>query len=341
MSARLDEGTLARFWGSSTSRCVRRCRRGPRSRSSRRSSRSSSASRRASSSTSRSPIRAVSETGPERQPVPRRAPPRSRRRRRAEEVSTALADTTGEDHRHRSIQGEREWQPATCHLASTSKKSIADRKPIEAVGTNTVGFLGESTQGPAQRVRPHHELVAVREDVRRLQGLQRAPRARGLRLLQQRRLALLRRQRRRARAARKASQGRAAGDKKDDKAPARRTVGGGGRDGLFIGRDGGPGARTGLKCFDEVDEIAIVAAPGQRLAGGAGRAALALRDAQGSLRDPRLARDDHRRRRQAAQAARLEVRRVLLPVDPGLRPGQGQHLRPAVGSHRRRVLAHR
>ena len=38
------------------------------------------------------------------------------------------------------------------------------------------------------------------------------------------------------------------------------------------------------------------------LAGGPGRAALALRDAQGSLRDPRLAGDDHRRRRQAARS---------------------------------------
>jgi uncharacterized protein len=60
----------------------------------------------------------------------------------------------------------------------------------------------------------------------------------------------------------------AAGDKKDEKVtapvvPAAPAVPGGGRDGLFIGRDGGPGARTGLKCLDEVDEIAIVAAPGQ------------------------------------------------------------------------------
>src|ERR1700735_4970654 len=52
-------------------------------------------------------------------------------------------------------------------------------------------------------------------------------------------------------------------DKKDEKAAAPVTTGGGGRDGLFIGRDGGPGARTGLKCMDEVDEIAILAAPGQ------------------------------------------------------------------------------
>src|SRR5262249_51864678 len=50
------------------------------------------------------------------------------------------------------------------------------------------------------------------------------------------------------------------GEKKEAPKPA-----GGGkvdRDGLFIGKDGGPGARTGLKCFDEIDEIAIVAVPG-------------------------------------------------------------------------------
>src|SRR5439155_9177752 len=34
-------------------------------------------------------------------------------------------------------------------------------------------------------------------------------------------------------------------------------------DGSYIGKDGGPGARTGLKCFEEIDEISIVAAPGQ------------------------------------------------------------------------------
>ena len=232
---------------------------------------------------------------------------------------------------------------ATSYLSPGVYVEEVDRgsKPIEAVGTNTVGFLGESTQGPAQRGRPHHELVAVREDVRRFQGLQRAPRARGLRLLQQRRLALLRRQRRRARAAPRSRPRPAVGDKKDEKAPGRGHVGGGGRDGLYIGRDGGPGARTGLKCFDEIDEIAIVAAPGQ--------ISPAVQDALLShceTRKDRFAILDSpetitRRRRQAAQAARLEVRRVLLPVDPGLRPGQGQHLRSAVGPHRGRLLAHR
>ena len=72
---------------------------------------------------------------------------------------------------------------------------------------------------------------------------------------------------------------------------------------LYIGRDGGPGARTGLKCFDEVDEIAIVAAPGQVSA--------AVQDALLSHCETRKDRfaildspgDDHRRRRQAPEAA--------------------------------------
>src|SRR5262249_16977927 len=58
----------------------------------------------------------------------------------------------------------------------------------------------------------------------------------------------------------------AAGDKKDDKAPAAAAPvasGGGGREALYIGKDNGPGQRSGLKCFEEIDEIALVAAPGQ------------------------------------------------------------------------------
>ena len=55
----------------------------------------------------------------------------------------------------------------------------------------------------------------------------------------------------------------AVSDKKDDKAKASAKQPGGDRDGLFIGKDMGPGQRSGLKCFEEVDEIAIVACPGQ------------------------------------------------------------------------------
>ncbi|HEY0250661.1 MAG TPA: phage tail sheath family protein [Kofleriaceae bacterium] len=151
---------------------------------------------------------------------------------------------------------------ATSYLSPGVYVEEVDRgsKPIEAVGTNTVGFLGESAKGPlnesvlitnwSQFVKTFGDFKDCSEhlahavygffnnggsrcfvvNVGAPEGVAVAPKA-------------------------------AATDKKDEKAPA--AVGGGGRDGLFIGRDGGPGARTGLKCLDEVDEIAIITAPGQ------------------------------------------------------------------------------
>jgi Bacteriophage tail sheath protein len=153
---------------------------------------------------------------------------------------------------------------ATSYLSPGVYVEEVDRgsKPIEAVGTNTVGFLGESAKGPlneavlitnwSQFVKTFGDFKDCSEHLAHAvygffnNGGSRcfvvnvgAPEG--------------------ARVDVKPVQG---GDKKDDKAPPV-SVGGGGRDGLYIGRDGGPGARTGLKCFDEVDEIAIVAAPGQ------------------------------------------------------------------------------
>jgi len=132
-------------------------------------------------------------------------------------------------------------------------------RPIEAVGTNTVGFLGESAKGPnneavlitnwSQFVKTFGDFKDCSEHLAHAvygffnNGGSRcfvvnvgAPEGQRVDV-------------------------KPVGDKKDDKAPP--VVVGGGRDGMYIGRDGGPGARTGLKCFDEVDEIAIVAAPGQ------------------------------------------------------------------------------
>jgi len=153
---------------------------------------------------------------------------------------------------------------ATSYLSPGVYVEEVDRgsKPIEAVGTNTVGFLGESAKGPlnesvlitnwSQFVKTFGDFKDCSEhlahavygffnnggsrcfvvNVGAPEGVATAPKATNT-------------------------------DKKDEKAAAPVVVGGGGRDGLFIGRDGGPGARTGLKCMDEVDEIAIVAAPGQ------------------------------------------------------------------------------
>ncbi len=133
-------------------------------------------------------------------------------------------------------------------------------KPIEAVGTNTVGFLGESSKGPlneavlctnwSQFVKTFGDFKECSEAfahgvygffnnggsrcfVVNIGAPEGAP----------------------------APAKAAGGDGKEPaKAPA---TGGGGRDGLWIGKDGGPGARTGLKCFEEIEEIALVAAPGQ------------------------------------------------------------------------------
>jgi phage tail sheath protein FI len=153
---------------------------------------------------------------------------------------------------------------ATSYLSPGVYVEEVDRgsKPIEAVGTNTVGFLGESAKGPlnesvlitnwSQFVKTFGDFKDCSEhlahavygffnnggsrcfvvNVGAPEGVATAPKATNT-------------------------------DKKDEKAAAPVVVGGGGRDGLFIGRDGGPGARTGLKCMDEVDEIAIIAAPGQ------------------------------------------------------------------------------
>ena len=151
---------------------------------------------------------------------------------------------------------------ATSYLSPGVYVEEVDRgtKPIEAVGTNTVGFLGESSKGPlnetvlitnwSQFVKTFGDFKDCTEHLAHAvygffnNGGSRcfivnvgAPEGAPV-----------------AKAA-------ATGDKKDEKPAV--AVGGGGRDGLFIGRDGGPGARTGLKCMEEVDEIAILAAPGQ------------------------------------------------------------------------------
>src|SRR5437773_10887404 len=129
-------------------------------------------------------------------------------------------------------------------------------KPIEAVGTNTVGFLGESMMGPvnqsvlctnwSQFVKTFGDFTQSTHLAHAVYGFFNNGGSRCFVV--------------NVGAPDQPKEIKVA-DKKDDKAPAPVHVGGGGRDGLYIGRDGGPGARTGLKCFEEVDEIAIVAAP--------------------------------------------------------------------------------
>src|SRR5262249_42763362 len=63
-------------------------------------------------------------------------------------------------------------------------------------------------------------------------------------------------------AAAAAAGGAAPADAKKDDKPKVATAPKGDRDANFIGKDNGPGARPGLKCFEEIDEISLVAAPG-------------------------------------------------------------------------------
>ncbi len=155
---------------------------------------------------------------------------------------------------------------ATSYLSPGVYVEEVDRgaKPIEAVGTNTVGFLGESAKGPTNEsvlVTNWSQFVKTFGDFKDCSehlahgvygffnnGGSRcfvvnvgAPEA----------------------AAAPAKP--AAAPKEGEKAAAAPAAasGGGGREALYIGKDLGPGQRSGLKCFEEIDEIAIVAAPGQ------------------------------------------------------------------------------
>jgi phage tail sheath protein FI len=152
---------------------------------------------------------------------------------------------------------------ATSYLSPGVYVEEVDRgsKPIEAVGTNTVGFIGESSKGPTNEavlITNWSQFVKTFGDFKDCSmylahavygffnnGGSRcfvvnvgAPESEDV-----------------------TATVSAGGEKKEEKPAAKGR--GGDRDGLFIGRDNGPGQRSGLKCFDEVDDIAIVVAPGQ------------------------------------------------------------------------------
>ena len=160
---------------------------------------------------------------------------------------------------------------ATSYLSPGVYVEEVDRgsKPIEAVGTNTVGFLGESMMGPAnqavlivnwsQFVKTFGDFTQSTHLAHAVYGFFNNGGSRcfvvnvgapsSLEIEQ---------------AAAPAGAPAKEGEKKPDQAQQPKKGGGGGNtDSLYIGKDGGPGARTGLKCFEEIDEIAIVAAPGQ------------------------------------------------------------------------------
>jgi len=154
---------------------------------------------------------------------------------------------------------------ATSYLSPGVYVEEVDRgaKPIEAVGTNTVGFLGESARGPvneavlctnwSQFVKAFGDFGQASQHLCHAvygffnNGGSRcfvvnvgAP----------------------AEGEAAASAAPAAAGKEGEKKEAAKPAGKVDRDALFIGKDNGPGQRTGLKCFEEIDEIALVAVPG-------------------------------------------------------------------------------
>src|ERR1051325_1105202 len=125
---------------------------------------------------------------------------------------------------------------ATSYLSPGVYVEEVDRgsKPIEAVGTNTVGFLGESSKGPtnetvlitnwSQFVKTFGDFKDCSEHLAHaVYGFFNNGGSRCFVV--------------NVGAPEQAKVEIKGGDKKDDKAPVQ--VGGGGRDGLYIGRDGG------------------------------------------------------------------------------------------------------
>src|SRR5947209_1940974 len=155
---------------------------------------------------------------------------------------------------------------ATSYLSPGVYVEEIDRgsKPIEAIGTNTVGFLGESIMGPvnqavlitnwSQYVKTFGDFTQSQHLAHGVYGFFNNGGARCFVVNVGAPVAAEAEQ-----AAAPKGEGKE-GEKRDErqyKKPATPD-----RDGLYIGKDNGPGARSGLKCFDEIDEISLVAAPG-------------------------------------------------------------------------------
>src|SRR5438067_5959799 len=160
---------------------------------------------------------------------------------------------------------------ATSYLSPGVYVEEVDRgsKPIEAVGTNTVGFLGESMTGPANQavlITNWSQFVKTFGDFTQSTHLAHAVYGffnnGGSRCFVVNVGAPASLDIEPAQAAAGAAAPAKEGEKKPEAKPAEKKAGGN-TEALYIGKDGGPGARTGLKCFEEIDEIALVAAPGQ------------------------------------------------------------------------------
>jgi uncharacterized protein len=166
---------------------------------------------------------------------------------------------------------------ATSYLSPGVYVEEVDRgsKPIEAVGTNTVGFLGTCSKGPVNKaifIANWTQFVNTFGDFRDSQYLAHA--VYGFFNNGGTRCFITNVGEHPAGVDRVGHEEPAAGAKKEGEkkegaapAPAKHA-----KDpkevakilnGMFIGEDKGPNARTGLKTFDDVDEIQLVCVPGQ------------------------------------------------------------------------------
>jgi len=156
---------------------------------------------------------------------------------------------------------------ATSYLSPGVYVEEVDRgsKPIEAVGTNTVGFLGESMMGPVnqavlvtnwtQFVKTFGDFTQSTFMAHAIYGFFNNGGSRcyivnvgapaSLDLTPADKVAAVEK----AGAVPGLESVESSVPKSDN-------------DGRYIGKDNGPGARTGLKCFEEIDEISLVCAPG-------------------------------------------------------------------------------
>jgi hypothetical protein len=147
---------------------------------------------------------------------------------------------------------------ATSYLSPGVYVEEVDRgsKPIEAVGTNTVGFLGESAKGPVNEavlVTNWSQFVKTFGDFKECSqhlahGVYGFFNNGGSRCF----VVNV--------GAAGAAPAAVATDKKDEKAAAAPAPN---REKAYIGFDNGPGQRGGIRCLDDCDEVAIVCAPGQ------------------------------------------------------------------------------
>jgi hypothetical protein len=161
---------------------------------------------------------------------------------------------------------------ATSYLSPGVYVEEVDRgtKPIEPVGTNTVGFLGESMMGPLNvpvLITNWTQFVKTFGDFTQSTFLAHAiygffnnggSRCFVVNVGPPTVLDL-------TEATGKIT-GEVPGFEKEPPKEAKKdigpTKGADSQDSRYIGKDNGPGARTGLKCFEEIDEISLVCAPG-------------------------------------------------------------------------------